>query len=338
MNSRRPPNNCAATHWPSGRPAWRLWTARGLLRSNVGVEDDTLRIADEEMPLRDIRRIVVVGAGKAGAGMAAGLEAALGDQLMADKQLTGWVNVPADCVRPLRRIHSARRPARRRQRADGRGRGGRRQILRAGRTAEPDDLCLCLISGGGSALLPAPVDGHHAGTTSWPSPNISAEPGRISSSSIRSANNSAGSKGGGLARACRAGRLVSLIISDVLGDPLDVIASGPTVDDTTTPRDALDVLEQFDGARGGNLRRRVRLSPCTCRDVRHRPSSRTACRVTNYVIGNNAVAVDAAGMEAERRGYSHAMVAARQLEGEAEGRPPSGRDGRTHAQPPARTA
>ena len=46
--------------------------------------------------------------------------------------------------------------------------------------------------------------------------------------------------------------------------------------------------------------------------------SRTDCRVTNYVIGNNAVAVDAAGLEAERRGYSHAMVAARQLEGEAD--------------------
>jgi hydroxypyruvate reductase len=52
-------------------------------------------------------------------------------------------------------------------------------------------------------------------------------------------------KGGGLARACRAGRLITLIISDVIGDPLDVIASGPTVRDSTTPQDALDVLDRF---------------------------------------------------------------------------------------------
>ena len=64
------------------------------------------------LPLDGIRRIVVVGAGKAGAGMAEAVENVLGPQLMAEKQLTGWVNVPADCVRPLQRIHfHAARPA-----------------------------------------------------------------------------------------------------------------------------------------------------------------------------------------------------------------------------------
>src|SRR5438093_13000238 len=54
-------------------------------------------------------------------------------------------------------------------------------------------------------------------------------------------------KGGGLARACRAGRLITLIISDVLGDPLDMIASGPTVPDSPTPQEALDILQRYAG-------------------------------------------------------------------------------------------
>ena len=66
-------------------------------------------------------------------------------------------------------------------------------------------------------------------------------------------------KGGGLARACRAGRLVALIISDVLGDPLPVIASGPTVEDASTPEDALAILEEFGGRAAGISSSGVRL-------------------------------------------------------------------------------
>ena len=72
-----------------------------LVAENVRVENDVLQIGDDELPLDKIRRIVVVGAGKAGAGMAAGLEAALGETVARDKQLTGWINVPADCVNEL---------------------------------------------------------------------------------------------------------------------------------------------------------------------------------------------------------------------------------------------
>ncbi len=121
-------------------------------------------------------------------------------------------------------------------------------------------------------------------------------------------------KGGGLARACRAGRFVTLIISDVLGDPLDVIASGPTVPDTSTPEEALAVLQKF-GAREAGV------SEAVFEHLRGRvasPPVAPTCEVTNLVIGNNAVAVDAAGIEAERLGYSHAMDSARQLEGAAE--------------------
>src|SRR6185295_7612869 len=99
----------------------------------------------------------VVGAGKAGAGMAAALEQILGPRLMEAKQLTGWINVPADCVQTLERIHlHAARPAGRNE-PTAEGVHGTGEILRLVESLGPSDLCLCLLSGGGSALLPAPV-------------------------------------------------------------------------------------------------------------------------------------------------------------------------------------
>src|SRR5687768_9124110 len=82
-----------------------------LVRDAVRMDGDALEICRHRCRLDPETRICVVGAGKAGAGMAAGLEQALGDVLV-DRRVTGWVNVPADCMRPLRRIHlHAARPA-----------------------------------------------------------------------------------------------------------------------------------------------------------------------------------------------------------------------------------
>ena len=83
-----------------------------LVAEHVRVAGKLLYLGDEVISLDSVRRIVVVGAGKAGAGMSQGLEAALGDAVLAEKQLVGWVNVPEDCVRSLARIHlHAARPA-----------------------------------------------------------------------------------------------------------------------------------------------------------------------------------------------------------------------------------
>src|SRR4051812_23113078 len=69
-----------------------------LVKQNVRVDGDWLIIGDQAIRLSSIHRIAVVGAGKAGVGMAAGLEAALGRPVLAEKQVTGWINVPADCI------------------------------------------------------------------------------------------------------------------------------------------------------------------------------------------------------------------------------------------------
>ncbi len=297
--------------WQAGLAA--VDSAR-LVAEALRGEGNQLLIGPERIAIERIGRILVVGAGKAGAGMAAAVEAALGPRLMHEKRLAGWVNVPADCVRPLERIklHAARAagmnepaPA---------GAAGTEEILRQVAALGGDDLCICLISGGGSALLPAPqginledklaLTRHlsAAGTDIFELNAVRKQLSRI--------------KGGGLARACRAGRLASLIISDVPGDPLDLIASGPTVtDDSSTPEAALAVLGKYPAAGAGFLARAVEY-------LQHkRPpdrGSRPACQVTNLVIGNNARAVEAAGAKAESLGYSPALVSATGSEGFAE--------------------
>ncbi len=294
--------------WQAGVDAVR---GDRLIADNVHVQDGSLLVGDEELTLDQIRRIVVVGAGKAGAGMAAGLESALGSRLLAEKRVAGIVNVPEDCVRPLTHIelHAARPAGVNEPRPE--GVVGATGILDLIASLDERDLCICLISGGGSALLPLPAPGISLADKQAVTRFLSAAGANIQElNTVRKQLSRV--KGGGLARACRAGQLVTLIISDVIGDPLDIIASGPTVPNTTTREDALQLLDRF------NARGRIPDSVFAHLTSAPPVETNSACKVTNLVIGNNAVAVDAAGMEAERRGYSHAMLAARELEGDAE--------------------
>jgi glycerate 2-kinase len=303
--------------WQAGLEAVR---SERLMKQAVRVEGDYLSIGDEEpINLKAIGRIAVVGAGKAGAGMAAALEESLGPKLCAAKRLVGWVNVPADCVRPLESIHlHAARPAGRNE-PTAEGAAGANEILRIVGSLKSVDLCIALISGGGSALLPGPVEAISLDDKLAVTRHLSAAGADIEQlNTVRKQLSRI--KGGRLARACRAGRLIGLIISDVPGDPLDVIASGPTVENCSTPQDALAVLEKFDPDRTAipasvytYLAKAVE-SPAN----NEIGKEEAICRVTNVVIGNNAMAMDAAGAEAERLGYSHAMVSAAKPEGPVE--------------------
>ena len=128
-----------------------------LMRQHVAVSGDEIRIGEDYLGLDQFRSIVVVGAGKAGAGMGQALEEILGPRLLAEKQVAGWLNVPADCLRSLKRIrlHPARPAGLNEPTAT--GVQGSHEILELVANAPPDDLCLCLLSGGGSALMPAPA-------------------------------------------------------------------------------------------------------------------------------------------------------------------------------------
>ncbi len=299
--------------WQAGVDAVR---SDSLVRQAFRVEDSALLFDEEPIPLDSIRRIVVVGAGKAGAGMVVAVEEILGPELAAQKRLAGWVNVPQDCVRPTAhiRLHPARAagvnepaPA---------GVEGSLEILRLVESLTAEDLCLVLLSGGGSALMPAPAEEITLDDKLAVTRHLSAAGANIEElNTVRKQLSRI--KGGGLLEACRAGRLVSLIISDVLGDPLDVIASGPTVPDSSTPQEAIEVLLRFDAQSAG-------ISPTVFQHLERRAAGRSATpvaptsRARNLIIGNNATAVDAAGLEAERLGYSHAMISADKCEGQAE--------------------
>lgn len=258
--------------------------------------------ADPQRALRPLLsaapRIVVVGAGKAGAAMSAGVEHALPDML---DRIEGMVNVPAESVRPLERIrlHAARPAGTNQPTAE--GVAGARQILDLLRQAGPQDVALCLISGGGSALLPAPADGITLEDKQTITRLLHACGATINEMNAVRKHLSA-SKGGRLAQAFAGRALISLIISDVVGDPLDVIASGPTAADPTTFADALAVLAKY------------QLAPQTPAAVLHHLQGGAAghfpetlkslpSNMSNWVIGNNSRALSAAQAKAEALGY-----------------------------------
>lgn len=282
-----------------------------LIPEWVQVDGGELWIGGDPIPLDSLQRIAIVGAGKASGAMAAALEGALGLDVLRSKQTGGWVNVPDDAVVPTEAVHlHAARPPGVNEPTETAA-AGVRSILQLIGSLAPEDLCICVLSGGGSALLPAPIPGLSIAEKAKLTRELSARGATIHQlNEVRRGLSLI--KGGGLARACRAGRLVSLILSDVPGDELATIASGPTYVATKEP-DAAKLLREFqlDGTPAGKQAIEA-LSSIT------RNAAPPSCQITNVVIGNNAAAVDAAGICAERLGYSHAMTSANSPEGPAE--------------------
>lgn len=257
-------------------------------------------LAELDLPrmLAGAGRVLVVGGGKAGAAMAAATENALSAFSV---PLEGLVNVPADCVRPLQFVYlHVARPAGSNQ-PTAAGVEGTQRILDLVRSAGPDDVVLCLLSGGGSALLPAPADGITLADKQHLTQLLHACGATINEMNAVRKHLSA-IKGGRLAQAFRGRALYSLIISDVIGDPLDAIASGPTAADPTTFAAALAVLDKY------HLLDRVPVA------ARHHLEAGAAGRlpetlktlpanVHNHIIGNNAQSLAAAQQQAQKMGY-----------------------------------
>ena len=189
-----------------------------------------------EYDLKKFKRIIVVGAGKASASMAREVENLLGDRID-----VGCICVKHGYTDTLSKIQiiEASHPV-----PDAVGMAAARTMLDLLSGADEDDLVISLISGGGSALLPLPPD------------TITLEEKRATTSllldsgaSIREMNmlrkHLSLVKGGNMAKAARRATVINLMMSDVVGDDMDVIASGPFVPDNSTYRDALEVLERY---------------------------------------------------------------------------------------------
>ncbi|HET8577772.1 MAG TPA: DUF4147 domain-containing protein [Methylomirabilota bacterium] len=286
----------------SARAIFDAALAAGDVRPLVARALDSVR-----PPERD--RLIVVGAGKASGAMAAAVEAAWGDRVT-----RGLVAVKDGYVAPTARIRlvEAGHPV-----PDERGAAAARGIRALVETAAADDLVLVLVSGGGSALTPAPAPPISLGDKQAMT-RLLLEAGANINQLNAVRKHCSLLKGGQLARAAAPARVHALLLSDVIGDPLDVIASGPTAPDASTFGEALTILERLGvrdrapatvierleaGARG-----RIPETP--------KPDDPLFARVTNVVIGNNRLVVDAAQRKAAELGFS-THVLTRSLEGEA---------------------
>lgn len=191
--------------------------------------------------------------------------------------------------------------------------------LRAGRAAlqfvsglRANDLLLCLISGGGSALMTAPHPGLTLDDIQLLTRQLLACGARIDEiNTLRRHLDQV--KGGGLARAASPARVVSLILSDVVGNPLEAIASGPTAPDPSSRADALSVLEKY-----GLIEN---ISAAILHTLEHapetpKPGEALFARVENVIVGSNALAAQAALRQAEAEGF-HAQFLGDSWQGEA---------------------
>ena len=197
---------------------------------------------------------------------------------------------------------------------DRRGVAGAKRIAQIASEAGPDDLVLCLISGGASALLPLPAPPDHARGKTRRSRDCCCIAARTSTRSTASANTSRAIKGGRLARLAYPATVFTLILSDVIGDDLDVIGSGPTVPDRTT----------FAGREGRSSTSTGLESSCQeVRALSARPGKRpnpetgSSQRSRNVIVGSNRAGRGCRGAGRPAGSDSDTWCCRRYLEGEA---------------------
>jgi len=272
------------------------------------IEDDLLWIDHRVYDLGKYQNIFVIGAGKASASMAAAMEKILGKRITA-----GIINVKYKHVADLNRIKliEAGHPI-----PDENGRRGADEILNLAKKAAINDLVLCLISGGGSALLPLPFPGLSLKDKQKTIKVLLACGATIHEiNTIR--KHLSLIKGGRLAQAVHPATLVTLILSDVVGDDLDVIASGPTVPDPSTFAQCLEILHKYNilkmlpetvanHIKAGNLAQ-----------IPETPKAGDPAfdETHHLIVGSNFEAITAAEQEARHRGYN-TLILSSMIEGE----------------------
>jgi hydroxypyruvate reductase len=247
----------------------------------------------QHLPALPKGRTIVLGAGKAAASMAAAVEAHWPGPLEGLVVTRYGHGAPTSRIEVVEAAHPV---------PDAAGFDAAQRILALAQSAGEDDLVLCLISGGGSALLTLPAPGVTLAQKQAVNRALLASGAGITQMNCVRKHLSA-IKGGQLAAACWPARVVSLVISDVPGDDLAVIASGPTVPDPTTRVEAAAIL-----ARLGIEAPALVETP--------KPGDAAFARVDNILVGSGLASLNAAAEVARRAGY-HPLVLGDYLEGEA---------------------
>lgn len=278
------------------------------VRAHLSVGGGKITAGDATFFLDELNRVVVVGAGKAGVPMSRTVEAALGD-LIHD----GHVIVPHGQGANLEgiQIHEAGHPV-----PDAAGVRAGRSVLKVLAGVDEKTLVICLVSGGGSALLVCPVEGVTLEDLQDTNQALLACGATIVEINTLRKHLSA-VKGGQLARAAVPAYVLTLILSDVVGDPLDVIASGPTAPDTTSFGDCGAIIERYglENLLPPTVLRRLRDGVSGDLMETPKPGDPVFDRVTNVLVANNDSAVRAAAHKADELGYK-SFVLSTVIEGE----------------------
>jgi len=266
------------------------------IRTHVRREGDSLHIADHTYDLRQYDALSVIGVGKAGATMTMAIEELLGERLRG-----GHVIVKYGHGGPVTRVtlHEAGHPI-----PDEAGVRATRTVIDFVTECGPRDLVICLISGGGSALSPAPIDAITLAEKQKVTRLLLACGATIHEINALRKHISR-IKGGQLARLASPATLITLVLSDVVGDALDVIASGPTVPDTSTFADCLEILRKYQLLDN--------IPAAICRHLESglsgvipetpKPGDAVFARTQTVIIGRNLQALEAASRQAAALGY-----------------------------------
>lgn len=300
------------------QPLLRQLIAAGLkaadpyqaLLTGITLNRHSLRVGHRSYDLAHIDRIIAVGAGKASARMAQALEKALGTRLD-----SGLVIVKTGHILPTKRITvlEAAHPI-----PDRAGLLATRRLLNLARGLTSRDLLIVLLSGGASSLLPAPVEGVTLADKQRTTRLLLRSGATINEINIVRKHLSS-VKGGGLAASTRA-KIVTLLLSDVIGDDLGSIGSGPTAGDPSTFADAEGVLQRYRSWHAVPLAVRRYLCRGRKGDVPEtlKPGSRRLRSVQHHIIGNNRIMLEAVARVAQQQGL-HTKLVSHPIIGEARG-------------------
>jgi len=282
-----------------------------IMFSKVKLEGEILKINSNLFDLSEYKRIFVLGGGKASGTMAEALE-----EILKDHITEGIIVVPKGTARKHRlnriTLHESSHPV-----PDESSILGARKILELAEEAKKGDLVICLISGGGSSLMALPKEAIKLEDKRKVTELLLKSGATINEiNAVRKHISSF--KGGHLAKAVYPADLIGLLLSDVLGDPLDVIASGPTVPDSSTFNDAISILQRYDlWEKVPNSVRRVLLDGIKGK-IAETPKKDDPIfkKIKNIIIGNNRSACMAAFKKIKESGLNVLFLTSF-MEGEA---------------------
>ena len=279
------------------------------LMRHVCLEDGQLLVDGQSWKLPRRGRLLVLGAGKGVAPMGAAVEELLGDRID-----TGMLVVKYGHGLPLQQIAQveAAHPV-----PDAAGAAATRALLELAAGAAADDLVLCLLTGGASALTPAPVSGVTLEDMQQVTELLLRSGATITELNAVRKHLSRFS-GGQLARTAAPAGVVSVIVSDVVGDALDVIASGPTAPDVSTFADCMDILARYGlgSAMPPAVLRHLRQGQLHQEAETPKPGDALFRHVQNTLVATNRQALDAAAEQARSHGFRPVILTDRMV-GEA---------------------